>query len=324
MKKKLLVLTLLLIVVSGCTKQTKVDNGDTVVATIDGYTVTAQNLYEKLKTKDGINVLVDMIDESIVNKEIKDSKEYTEWGVKELDNVKKQYQAFGYDFYEGITSAGFKTETEFMNYLIFNHKKEEVAKNFIKDNINEKEINDYYEKNITGKLSSKHILITPDINNSMTDEEKKVKEKEAENTALDIIKKINKGEITFEQAVLDYSKDDASRNKEGQLATFNKLDSGDYTEEFFNTVSKLKDNEITNKPIKTKYGYHIVKKVSLSEKPKLEDVISSIKDTILESKIKDDDKLLTTSWVDIRKKYNIVINDTEMNESYKANTVTFK
>lgn len=326
MKKKILltVLLLSLIIVSGCAKKTKLEDGDKVVALIDGYQVTSQTLYEKLKTKNGLNVLVDLIDTDIVNKEIKDSNEYRTWGLKELENVKNQYTAFGYDFNQAITSSGYQNETEFMNYLIFNHKKEIIAKKFIKANLSDKDVETYYNDNITGELTIKHILITPDVTATMGDEEKAKFEKEAYNKALDIINKINNKEITFEQAVLEHTKDDATKNKEGLLAPFDKLNVGDYGLDLFNTAIKLKDEEVYSKPLLTKYGYHIIKKIKMTDKPEFDKVKDSISDTIVETKFEADTNLTNKTWVDIRTKYNIKINDTELDEFYKSSTISFK
>ena len=83
MKKKLLVvLGACLLTVTGCGKVPKLENGQEVVASIDGFNLTAEDLYEELKDANGVNIIINKIDEYIADKEIKDSKEAEEYAKK--------------------------------------------------------------------------------------------------------------------------------------------------------------------------------------------------------------------------------------------------
>lgn len=59
-------------------------------------------------------------------------------------------------------------------------------------------------------------------------------------------------------------------------------------EEFANAVKELEKGKYTKKPVKTKYGYHIILKVDQKEKAKLKNVKDKIKETLTAKKIEED------------------------------------
>ena len=61
-----------LFLTAGCAKTPKLENGKEVFASIDGYKITADDLYAELKERGGLSVMLDMIDKKIVDKEITD------------------------------------------------------------------------------------------------------------------------------------------------------------------------------------------------------------------------------------------------------------
>ena len=61
----------------------------------------------------------------------------------------------------------------------------------------------------------------------------------------------------------------------------------------------------------------LVEKVSNTEKPSLEDSKEKVLEAITEQKVSNDQTLITTTWVKIREKYNLKINDTKIEKSYK-------
>ena len=70
MNKKLLISLAAVLLLTGCGTAT-LKNGEKVVAKMDGKKITAESLYNELKTQGGATVLTNMIDDYIVNKEIK-------------------------------------------------------------------------------------------------------------------------------------------------------------------------------------------------------------------------------------------------------------
>ena len=98
-----------------------------------------------------------------------------------------------------------------------------------------------YEKikaTITGtEYKARHILV----------------EKEAD--AKDIIAKLKKDPGLFEKLAMEKSKDAGSKVRGGELGWF---DLSRMVPEFGSAVSKLEKGAITQKPVKTQFGYHVI------------------------------------------------------------------
>ena len=147
----------------------------------------------------------------------------------------------------------------------------------------------------------------------MTDEEKSAAEEAAKNTAQEVINRLNNGE-DFASLVKEYSKDEGSVDNEGLVENFTK---GDVVDEFFEATRNLKDGEYSKEPVKSTYGYHVILRVSATDKKALKDIKDDIMEEIVENKLDDDSTLYTKTWVEIRKKYNFTINDTTLKAIYE-------
>ena len=115
MKKKFftIVLSGIILLTSGCVKTAKLQDGRDIVATIDGYNITAEDLYEELKDASGASVLVNLIDEFIANKEYETTEEIETYANNQLISIKAQYEAYGYDFTSDLVNAGYSSEEEY-------------------------------------------------------------------------------------------------------------------------------------------------------------------------------------------------------------------
>ena len=99
MKKKLLIASLCaMLLVTGCGQKAKLKDGKEVVAEIEGKTITAEDLYDELRSQGGTTVLINMIDEFIANKEIETDESAKEYAQNQLDTLKEQYEQSGQDF----------------------------------------------------------------------------------------------------------------------------------------------------------------------------------------------------------------------------------
>jgi peptidyl-prolyl cis-trans isomerase C len=75
--------------------------------------------------------------------------------------------------------------------------------------------------------------------------------------AQDLLKKLNSGS-NFDDLAKKFSECPSASNS-GDLGV---LKSGQAVEEFEEESLKLKINEITTKPIRTKFGYHLIKRIA--------------------------------------------------------------
>ena len=96
MKKKALVFTICgLLIFTGCVKSPKLSDGKQVVASIDGKTVTAEDLYDSMKDQYGTSSLIALLDEYIIKTEIPDDKDYEEQANIQIKQYKINYKIKG-------------------------------------------------------------------------------------------------------------------------------------------------------------------------------------------------------------------------------------
>ena len=310
-KKTFALLLVAALMLTGCGKIATLKNGEEVVAKMDGKSITAEDLYDELKKQGGAVTLTNMIDSFTVNKEIKTDEDAKAYADSQLSSYKKSYQSYGQDFNAALTSAGYADEEEFKEELILEYKKNIVTENYVKDELTDDEIQKYYDDNIFGDIEARHILISPNTKEDMTDEEKEKAEEKAKKEAEDIIKKLDKGE-KFADLAKKYSDDEGTASKGGKLT----VTYGSVVDEFWDGVNDLKDGEYSKTPVKSEYGYHIIYRISQKEKPKLKDVKDDVIDKLTEEKINNDSTLQTKALMALRKKYNLEISDDELKKSY--------
>lgn len=311
MKKKLLTASTVLAVllVAGCGTKVKLKDGKEVIASATDKEITAEELFDTLKEKYGSEVLVSMIDEYIISKEIESDKEYEEKAKAQLSSMKSYYQNYNTDWNQVLSYMGYSSDEEFLKGYIENQKKTDIVKKYLKEDITDDEIDAYYEKDIYGKYTTKHILVT--VNSNEEDQDKA--KKEAYNKAKEAIEKLNNG-ASWSDVVKEYSEDDQTKNDDGLLPAFTK---GEYVDEFFNATIELEDNEYTKEPIESTYGYHIIKRISATEKPSKEDAKDDCLDGIATNKLNNDETLFNKTWINIRDKYEFKIADETVNNNYK-------
>lgn len=320
MKKKLLIVTLcsMLLMCSGCKKEVELKDGKEVIASVKGKKITAEELFDDLKENYGSNALINMIDEFIVNKEITDDEKSEEYAKAQVSSMKSQYESAGYDWNSTLTQYGYANEKALISEYATQYKKQETAKKYISKKITDDEINEYYEKEIYGNYTVKHILITPETKDDMSDEEKEKAEKKALEKAKEVIKKLDDGK-KWADLVKEYSDDTGSKENEGLIENFTK---GDMVDEFFEASIKLEDGKYTKEPVESSYGYHIILKVSNTKKPSLKDSKEKILNEISENKLNNDSNLYDNTWKEIRESYNLKINDTVVEKAYKKTLAT--
>ena len=313
MNKKLFVvgafaLTALLV---GCGNDATLKNGEEVVAELDGKTITAEDLYAELKEQGGNVTLTNMIDEFILNKEYETDEDAETYADSQLQSYKSSYESYGMNFSDALKQAGYDGEDEFKDSLILDYKKKTATEDYVKNNLKDSEIKDYYDDNIFGDIEVRHIFISPNTNDDMIDDEKKEAEKKAKKEAEDIIKKLDDGE-KFSDLAKKYSDDEGTASNGGKMtATY-----GSVVDEFWDAASKLKDKTYTEEPVETEYGYHIIYRIKQNEKPSLDKVRDDVIDDLVKEKMDNDSTLQTRALVELRKKYNLDITDSNLKKDY--------
>ena len=155
------------------------------------------------------------------------------------------------------------------------------------------------------------MLVKPDTNDNMTDEEKETKKKEALNLAKEIISKLNTGK-SFDEVKEEYK--DKITYEELGFQTYN----ANLDKAYLNEMKTLEVNTYSKTPVESSYGYHIVYKIEQKEKPSLEDVKSDILDTLYEEKIQANSKLYTETLFIIREENGLKFEDSILKEKYET------
>lgn len=315
MKKvtSIFLLIISLFMITGCGKVPKLKDGKDAVVTLKGNDISVDDLYDEMKEKYALSVLLDMVDTQILNDKYEDTKELKQQVNDQIDAWVSQFGSEQQLLQQTQNSWGISTMDGVREYLMLQFKKESALNDYAKDIVTDKEINDYYDEKIFGDIKAKHILIKPDVSDNMTAEQKKAKEDEALKTAKEVITKLKNGE-NFDDLAKEYSDDEGTKDKGGLLNDFTH---GTMVTEFEEAAKKLENGKYTTEPVKTQYGYHIIYKISQKDKPKLKTVKDDIIDSIANEKINTDSTLGVTALEELRKDYKVEIQDKTLKTQYE-------
>jgi len=291
----------------------KLENGNEVVASIDGLEISANDFYTELKGASGYYTLNDMIDKFIAKKEVKDTTKAYEYADSYIEYYRLQYEQNNMDFEEEIEKTGTTLE-EIREGIAMDYLVQQAAEEYVKSTIKDEEIDTYYKDNIYEELTVRHILIKSNVSSTATADEKKKAEEEALKKANEILAKYKNGE-EFAELAKTYSEDTGTKEDGGLYANFNQTNTD---QAFFKAAYALKDGQVTDTPVKSQYGYHLILKVGENAKPKKEEVKDEILDGILKAKENEDSKIYDKAWVTLRENYNFQIFDTKLKSTYKT------
>ena len=301
------------LLVTGCGNNAELEDNHTVVKTDEGE-IKADALYEELRDKYGISVLVDMIDHQLFDEKYKTDETEEETINAQIEQMKAQYNNDEEAFNAAITQyLGVEDENELRDMLSLEYKRNLAIEDHVQDSIADDEIQKYYDDEIIGDMSVRHILISPDTNDDMTDEEKEAAEEDAKKQAEDLIKQLDDG-ADFEELAKEYSDDTGSASDGGLIDYFNKDDNMD--EAFLNASIDLEEGEYTKEPVQSSFGYHIILKVDQKDKPELDEVRDDIKETLAEEKLNEDPALRYNALIEIREEAGIEFNDDSLKKDY--------
>jgi EpsD family peptidyl-prolyl cis-trans isomerase len=159
-----------------------------------------------------------------------------------------------------------------------------------KSGVSEQDMKDYYEKNkadfvATSQIKASHILV-------------KTKE-----DAQKILERLNNGE-KFEALAKEASIDKVSGKNGGELGYFSR---GEMVPEFEKAAAMLKVGEVS-KPVKTQFGYHIIKVTDKKTGPVVE--FERVKDIIAQKLSGERQKEAFDSYLEgLKKDYKIDVNE---------------
>ena len=319
MKKNYLLLLLCLpLLVTGCGKVPELQNGQQVVVEVDGKQFTAEEFFDELKANYGTSALVNLVSNYITDQEITEelAKEAEKKAQSEYDTM---YAYYGSNWNQVLASSGYSSGEQLLEDITNNYRQSLVLEEYIKtDVITEEEIQEYYDNDIFGDSSVRHILIIPEVDDDMDEDEEADAKREALEEATKIIETLQDSknlEEDFQEIAKDQSDDEGTASEGGLLENINS-DSG-LAEEFWEAARDLKVGEFTTEPIETEFGYHIIYKVSQKDKPTLNEVRDTILDNLVDELLSEENASIIY-WAGLREKYNMVIHDDTIKNNYEG------
>ena len=312
----LLLIVLVCVLVTGCGKKAELEKNSTIVK-YKGGKIKAETLYEDLRDKYGISVLIDMIDHNIFDKKYKTTDDETKYVDNQISQMKSQYGDNDETFLAAVKQyLGVESIDELRNMISLEYKRNLAVEDYIKDNIKDDEIQKYYDEEVIGDMKVRHILIKPKTTDDMSTEEKEDAEKKAKEKAEKLIKKLDDG-ADFAKLAKEYSEDDSNKDKGGALGKINYGSLSSKYDELVKAAKSLKDGEYSTSVITTELGYHVILKVKTYEKDTLENLKDSIKETLAEKYITNNQSSIGLNALQhYRKEYKMEIQDDEMKKQY--------
>ncbi len=317
MKKVIIPMLAVLLLVTGCKQIPKLEDGKQAVVSLKNGAISVDDLYDEMKSKYALSILIDMIDTKILDEKYETTDEIKDYISQSKTSDEQQYNVLyssSYKTYEQYLQAryGVNNANDLEDIFRLQYKRNLATEDYAKSLVSDSEIEDYYNNDYVADIEASHILITPDYPENATDDQKKAAEEEALKTAKEVITKLNNGE-DFAELAKTYSKD-GSASKGGELGRFGH---GDMVTEFETAAYKLAVGEYSKEPVKTKYGYHIILKTKEYEKDSLEDAKKEILTTLSNEKMSSDSKFTYKALEQLRKDYDISIEDSELKQQYE-------
>jgi len=279
-KKSLLkagILSSLLVVAVGCSNEES-------IASVEGEKITKDELYEVLVSSQGEQAVAALIDEKVIALEVKKKK--IKISDEEIDKELETYieNAGGQEAFEATLEQNGITEAQLKENIVQCLSIRKLIEPRI--DITDEEIKAYFDENSAQfaqaeSVEASHILV------------------EDEATAKEVAKKITDGE-DFAALAKEYSTDTSNADTGGELGFFPR---GKMVPEFDEAAFSMKPDTISD-PIKTDFGYHIIKLTDKKEAKEavFEDHKEDIKEGLFEEKL----QAQYVEWLDeVRADYKI-------------------
>ncbi|WP_233435290.1 peptidylprolyl isomerase [Cytobacillus kochii] len=242
-------------------------NSHSKAATVNGENISKDDLNEALMSQYGTSVLDTLISDQIVLQEMdKEKVTVTEEEVaEEMDAYMEQYGGEE-AFKEVLDENGVSYDSIEHNIEIYLGSKKLITPGI---EITDDEMETYFEENKESfsqaeEIEASHILV------------------EDEDTAKEVKQKLDDGD-DFSELAASYSTDDSNKDNGGELGYFGE---GEMVEAFEEVAFAMEVDEVSD-PVKTDYGYHIIKVTDHKEakEANFEDAKEEIKEMLIESKL---------------------------------------
>ncbi|WP_411739353.1 peptidylprolyl isomerase [Peribacillus sp. S4] len=259
-----------ILIIAGIMAFAMISSMDKTIASIDGEKINEDELYDALVAGYGADTLDLLITNKLVELEAEKAgiKIKDEEIQKEIDVMVESY-GDEKSLKEQLEASGSSMDALKKDIVVYLQTKKLVEPRIT---VTDDEISTYFEDNKdtfaqAEQVEASHILV------------------EDEKTAKKVAKELAAGG-DFAKLAAEYSTDTETADNGGSLGYFGK---GDMVEEFEDVAFDLDINKVSD-PVKTEYGYHIIKVTGKKEakKANLEDSKEVIKETLLSERLQEE------------------------------------
>ncbi|MCK2005235.1 peptidylprolyl isomerase [[Brevibacterium] frigoritolerans] len=259
-----------ILIIAGIMAFAMISSMDKTIASIDGEKINEDELYDALVAGYGADTLDLLITNKLVELEAEKAgiKIKDEEIQKEIDVMVESY-GDEKSLKEQLEASGSSMDALKKDIVVYLQTKKLVEPRIT---VTDDEISTYFEDNKdtfaqAEQVEASHILV------------------EDEKTAKKVAKELAAGG-DFAKLAAEYSTDTETADNGGSLGYFGK---GDMAEEFEDVAFDLDINKVSE-PVKTEYGYHIIKVTGKKEakKANLEDSKEVIKETLLSERLQEE------------------------------------
>ena len=268
-------------------------DGSLPIVTLDDFSITSDEYYETLKETTTIDYLVQIIDKVLLDEKYETTDETKKEVQKEMQETIKGFtEYYGYSESEFLNLNGFKTEEDFFNLMLLEHKRELYVHEYIKENLKNEEINNYYIKNLV-----------PDMEIKTISGDEKILEK--------ILNELKTK--SYDEIIKEYKKQIKTHDY-----SYVSFDDKEINEDIYNEVLNLEENSYTTSLISINGTYYIIFKGNVKEKDDIDKIKDRLREHIATVKVNEDtnNELYYKALISLRKENNITFTDTILKDEY--------
>lgn len=222
------------------------ESSDEVIATVGETQITKEEFYQAMKSVSGNTTLRTMILEAVLEQNVADVEALRTAAEEEVQTQIEE--SGGEEVFQQLLAYQGLSDIETYTYQVFVSKMfQEVVESHM--DMSDEAITNFYENEYSPNMEAQHILV------------------ETEEEAIDVIDRINNGE-EFDAVAQEVSLDSTAQNG-GLLEPFT---SGQMVAEFEEAVKSLENGEMTQEPVESQYGFHVIRTINNGEKQPLEEI----------------------------------------------------
>ena len=254
-----------MLALSGCSSTTgKTVDGKSALASVNGEYIFADEIYDEIiSSASGAQTLYQIILQEIVKKECPATEDMETEANVMIDTVKQNYLGKEDTLNTQLRNMGYSSLDEYKDAYITFLQYSDFMNQYIDTHFDEI-FEDYYQ--LTSPRMVSHILV------KMADPENPTEEESAK---LQEVQDLLAAGKSFEDTAKEYS-DDGSASNGGSLGVCDNKTK--FVESFKTKMLELNEGEVSE-PVKSEYGYHIIK-VDSTNKDVIKEKLSE-KDSIL-------------------------------------------